>query len=62
MSAANFQAYCELREQISVVKFNTPLDHCMIEVVRNCAPGQEDQLPSLVHEQYMKMNMMLAES
>ncbi len=62
MSAANFQAYCELREQISVVKFNTPLDHCMIEVVRNCAPGQEGQLPSLVHEQYMKMNMMLAES
>ncbi len=61
MNNANFQAYNSLLEKIDTVKFFSPLDNEMMEIVK-AMPCSEDELKKVVHKQFMTMQMMLAES
>lgn len=60
MSEWNFGQFTQLREEINVVKFYTPLDSLVFEAWDLNAG--DDELRELVHKAYVKMNMYLAES
>lgn len=64
MSEGNWREFSSLREQINAVKFYTPLDGALEEIARTWfeAERKEDRLEGIVHDQYMKVKMMLAES
>lgn len=61
MNDANFQAYNSLLEKIDTVKFFSPLDNEMMEIVK-AMPCSEDEFKKVVHKHFMTMQMMLAES
>jgi len=61
MNDGNFQAYHDLLAKINIVKFFSPLDMEMVEIV-SAMPCSEAELTKTVHEHYMTMQMMLAES
>lgn len=58
MSEANFMTFSSLREQIDTAKFPGPLDVCLWGV----QAYDKDVLEKSVHEQYVLMQMYLAES
>lgn len=58
MSEANFKRFSALREQINIAKFPGPLDACLWGV----QTYDNDVMEQSVHEQYVLMQMLLAES
>ncbi len=58
MSEANFKTFSALREQINTAKFLGPLDACLWSV----QTYDKDVMEKSVHEQYILMQMYLAES
>lgn len=58
MNEANFEMFSALREQINTAKFPGPLDVCLWGV----QAYDKDILEKSVHEQYVLMQMYLAES
>lgn len=61
MSEANFQEFQRLRDRITVVNYPGPLDKAMLEITK-ITPCTEEEMKKKVHEQYMIMCMVLAES
>lgn len=57
MSEANFTEYCTARDEITEARFPGPVDEAVRDI--NIDPGS---LKSSVHEQYMFIKMLLAES
>lgn len=51
-----------LQEQINAVEFNTPLAEEVDKLFQECGQLEESQVEKAVHEAYMRMQMMLAES
>lgn len=64
MSKANFEEFSTVREQINAVKFYTPLDKAIwdISALWHSSEQTPEALEEIVHTQYTKMEMMLAES
>lgn len=59
----NDSQYSALLEQINAVVFRTPVEQEIDSLVDDLhAAESEDDWPGIVHEHYMKMQMMLAES
>lgn len=61
MSEANFQEFQKLWEQISVVNYPGPLDRALLEVSK-ITPCTQEEMEKKVHEQYILIKMLLAES
>ncbi|MCI9193618.1 MAG: extracellular solute-binding protein [Acutalibacter muris] len=61
MSDWNFQEYTNLLEQVNAVKFYTELDDSITQINILLEEGKKS-LETIVHNQYVKMQMLLAES
>lgn len=61
MSEANFRELQKLWEQISVVNYPGPLDEALLEVSK-ITPCTQEEMEKKVHEQYVLIKMLLAES
>lgn len=61
MSEANFREFQKLREQISAVNYPGPLDEALLEVSK-ITPCTQEEMEKKVHEQYVLIKMLLAES
>lgn len=64
MNESNFQEFTAVRDQINEVKFYTPLDTVFSDTLAIWykSANTDENLKKVVHDQYMKMQMMLAES
>ena len=63
MSENLYEKFVELREGISVTNFQTSLEKELYDLYGEAAYGESGKpVKDLVHESYMRMNMMLAES
>ena len=59
MNETHFKQIYEAQKHINVVKFGGPLDECL----NNVLAGKDDELAEKSgHEQYVLMEMLLAES
>lgn len=58
MSEANFKEYCAARDEITEVRFIGPVDKAINDIITVPAENVEKS----VHEQYMLIKMLLAES
>lgn len=65
-SKSNFNKYCELRDQITCVRFDGVLERYLSELFWNCyvvhTGTEEGNISDLVHETYRIMKMDVAES
>ncbi len=64
MSEEHFESFSNLRGQINVAKFYTPLEEAMLGITAefDYKKGTEEELRKIVHKHYMEMSMMLVES
>lgn len=64
MSDHHFQSFSALRDQINVAKFYTPAERILRDVIGRYSPstGTEEDLKKYAHEQYVQLEMYLAES
>ena len=63
LSEWNFAQYAALREQINVVDYMTPVNRELMDLWYQAdAAEDEAQLEKLVHDSYIRMRMILAES
>ena len=63
MSENLYEKFVELREGISGTEFQTSLEKELYDLYSEAAYGESGKpVETLVHETYMRMNMMLAES
>lgn len=62
MSENMYKEFVKVRDGISGVDFYTPLDAELFDLYSELYTGPEKPLDKLVHDLYMRMNMMLAES
>lgn len=64
LGRSNFDELCALRENISYVRFRTELDEKLVSLlaISKYSPSSGESLNREVHNAYMEMQMMLAES
>ena len=62
MSDNLYEQFCAVRDNISFADFATPLDYELQQLYFDLLEPSTKSRESIIHDAYMRMNMMLAES